>query len=131
MNKKGSPQNLTNKITSSEQAREMQKRSAASRRARTEARKSMKYTLDILLSKTLRSGSICLPEEIQNLAEAEGLNVDLQTAINIQVIQRALSGDMQAVQFIRDTIGEKPKDKVEVDQSLTIESWAKEHKVKL
>ena len=118
-------------IRDPERARELQKRSLEVKRAKAEARKSMKYTLDILLSKALRKGSLVLPDEITNMAEAEGLNVDVQTAINIAVIQRAMMGDVQAVQYIRDTIGEKPSDKVEVDQSLTIESWAKNHKVKL
>ena len=47
------------------------------------------------------------------------------------MVQRAMMGDVQAAQYIRDTVGEKPSDKVEVDQSLTIEAWAKKNKVKL
>lgn len=118
-------------IRDPERARELQKRGTEVRRAKAEARKTMKYTLDILLSKSLRKGALVLPDDITNMAEAEGMNVDVQTAINIAVIQRAMMGDVQAIQFIRDTIGEKPSDKVELDQSLTIESWAKSHKVKL
>ena len=66
-----------------------------------------------------------------NMEEAEDLNIPVQTAIHLAMIKRALMGDVQAAQYIRDTVGEKPTDKVEMDQSLTIESWAKSHDVKL
>lgn len=124
--------NLIPKTTlSTEEARKMQKRSAEVRREAALKRKSMKATLGVLLDKSLRKGKVVTPEEIQSMAEVADLNLDVNTAINIAIIQRALMGDVQSAQYIRDTIGEKPKDKVEVDQSLTIESWAKEHKVKL
>ena len=89
------------------------------------------FRLEILLSKTLKRGQLVLPEDIQNMAEIENLNIDVMTAMSIATIQRALLGDIQAIQLIRDTIGEKPSDKVELDQSVTIEAWAKNHKVKL
>ena len=69
--------------------------------------------------------------DVQNIAEAENINIDAQTALSIAMVQRAMLGDVQAATFIRDTIGEKPTDKVEVDQSLTIEEWAKNHRPKL
>lgn len=128
----GAPENLKPRTTlSKEEARAMQKRSVESRRQRAEARKTMKNTLEILLGKTLKRGELVLPEEIQNMAEVENLNIDVMTAMSIATIQRALLGDIQAIQLIRDTIGEKPSDKVELDQSVTIEAWAKNHKVKL
>lgn len=114
-----------------ERAKELSKLAVEARRRNREQRKNMKQTLMVLLSKSLKRGEKVDAEDIQDLAEAENLNVDVMTAMNIAVIQRALLGDVQAIQFVRDTIGEKPSDKVEVDQSLTIESWAKEHKVKL
>ena len=76
-------------------------------------------------------GEMVLPEDIENIADAENINIDAQTAMGVAMVQRAMLGDVQAAQFIRDTIGEKPTDKVEVDQSLTIEEWAKNHKPKL
>lgn len=36
-------------------------------------------------------------------------------AISMRVFQQALDGDMKAVQFIRDTVGEMPVQRVEVD----------------
>lgn len=114
-----------------EEAVEMQKKAMESYREKKARRESMKKTLDILLLKSLKRGEKVEADDILSLADAEGLNIDVQTAINLAMIQRAMLGDVQAASFIRDTIGEKPSDKVEVDQSLTIETWAKNHKVKL
>ena len=94
-------------------------------------RKAMKEDLNILLNLSLKKGQMVYSEDIQSLAEAEGKNISVQTAIDIAMVQRAMMGDVQAAQYIRDTVGEKPSDKVEIDQSLTIEAWAKKNKVKL
>lgn len=107
------------------------KKSGEVRRAKAEARKSMANTLNILLTKAIKRGEMVQTEDVQNIAEAENINIDAQTAMAIAMVQRAMLGDVQAATFVRDTIGEKPTDKVEVDQSLTIEEWAKNHKPKL
>jgi hypothetical protein len=118
------------KITS-EEAREMQRIGAQKLKERNASRKQMKFTIDTLLSKSLKKGELCTADDVMSLAEMDGKNIDVQTAIMIAVVQRALMGDMTAVQFLRDTVGEKPSDKIELDSSLTVETWAKKHKVKL
>ena len=118
-------------IKDPERARELQKLSAAARKRNTTERKKMKDELKYLLKISLKKGEFTLPEEITNLAEAKDMNIPVQTAINISMIQRAMLGDVQAATWVRDTLGEKPTDKVELDQSLTIEAWAKNHEVKL
>ncbi len=45
---------------------------------------------------------------------------DTQKKISVAVLQKALDGDIQAFNTIRDTIGEKPTDKIEADLSTTI-----------
>jgi hypothetical protein len=118
------------KITS-EEAREMQRIGAQKLKERNASRKQMKFTIDTLLSKSLKKGELCTADDVMSLAEMDGKNIDVQTAIMIAVVQRALMGDMTAVQFLRDTVGEKPSDKIELDSSLTVETWAMKHKVKL
>lgn len=115
----------------SKTGREAGLKSGEKRRKQAEARRTLKESLDILLTKALKKGDLVTPEEIQDMANVENLNLDVQTAMSIAILQRAMMGDVQAVQFVRDTIGEKPSDKVQIDQSLTIESWAKNHKPKL
>ena len=94
-------------------------------------RKRMKDDLDVLLKVSLKRGDVITSDDILSLDEADKANIPVQTAINIAMIKRALMGDVQAAQYLRDTVGEKPSDKVEVDQNLTVETWAKNHKVKL
>ena len=45
----------------------------------------------------------------------EELTVELKDDIINAMISKASSGDVQATTFLRDTIGEKPTDKVEAD----------------
>lgn len=121
-----------------ENASEYQKKSVAKRKANLELKKieeekkkNMKQELLLLLSLGIKKGLLADTEEFQNLKEMEGKNISVQTAINIAMIQRAMMGDVQAAQYIRDTTGQKPTDKVEIDESLTIEAWAKSHDVEL
>ena len=118
--KKGDPESL-----------EISKKGGKARQADRLKRKSMKEDFNILLKLPLKKGEMVYSEDIQNLAEAKGMNISVQNAIDIAMVERAMLGDVQAAIYIRDTVGEKPTDKVELDSSLTIESWAKNHKVKL
>ena len=122
----------------SENARERQakgviqrKKNQELRKIEEEKKKNMKQELLLLLSLAMRKGVMADSEDFLSLEEMEGQNISIQTAINIAMIQRALMGDVQAAQYIRDTTGQKPTDKVELDQSLTIEAWAKNHDVEL
>ena len=114
-----------------QRAKEISAMGNAAKKKKAMERKKMKEDLDILLRVALKKGDITTPEDILSLEEADNENVTAQTGIIIAMIKRALLGDVNAAQYLRDTVGEKPSDKVEVDQSLTIEEWAKNHKVKL
>ena len=122
--------NIKPRITK-ENAREMQARGVAKHKENIAKRKAMKQTLDLLLNKAIKKGKMLSAEDIQSIAEAEGKNITAQEAMSIAMIQRAIQGDVSAFTAIRDTVGEKPTDKVEVDASKTIEAYAKSHKVKL
>ena len=52
-----------------------------------------------------------LKEELIALLETNNNN----EKISVAILQKALNGDIQAFTTIRDTIGEKPVDKVEAD----------------
>lgn len=78
-------------------------------------RKELKETLEILLSMSLdkRRTNVDI-EKIKAFADLKGKNVTVDEAMMIKLVQKALSGDLNAVTMIRDTIGEKPSDRVEV-----------------
>ena len=80
-----------------EEASKGGRRSVESRRRR----KAMREAFDELLSR--------------EFTDKEGNTTDGVTALVTRVYQKALKGDMRAVQFIRDTVGEMPVQKIEVD----------------
>ena len=127
----GCPENMRPLRKGDPRAVELGRLGAQKREENRQKRKTMKEDLNILLKLALKRGDLVYAEDIQNLAEVKGMNISVQTAIDVAMVQRAMMGDVQAAQYIRDTVGEKPTDKVEVDASQTIEAWAKSHKVKL
>ena len=127
----GAPENMKPFHKGDPRASELGKKGVEVRMAKRKERLKMKEELNILLQMAIKRGDVNSPEDILSMEEAEKMNVSAQTAIAIAMLKRAMMGDVQAGQFIRDTVGEKPSDKVEVDQSLTIEAWAKSHDVKL
>ena len=129
--KGGAPDNLKPFAKGDPRCAIMQAKGAEVRRYKKAERTRMRDELNTLLKLSLKKGDLILPEEVTNLAEARDLNIPVQTAINVAMIQRAIMGDVQAATWVRDTLGEKPTDKIEMDQSLTIEAWAKNHDVQL
>lgn len=94
---RGNPQNL-NKVRSTEEAK---------KRGRAGGIKSGQVRRE---RKTLREGLLALLSAGKT-----------QEDMNLALIARALTGDVKAYEVIRDTIGEKPIDKVmvaEVDQNV-------------
>lgn len=81
----------------------------AKRRERT-----LKETLEKLLSLPLKDEST--REYIRQL----GFNdeeLDNKTAINVAMYQEALKGNVKAYELIRDTMGEKPTDKLAIEEA--------------
>lgn len=113
------------KITS-EQAREMQKKSAETQRAKRTVQETCKALLDLAL---YTGSEIKTAEDVQALAELKGQNLSVGEAIAIAQIQKALKGDRSAAEFVVANSGQKPADKLEVGMS--VEDYVKSRKVKL
>ena len=120
--------NLQNLIVpTSEQARENGRKGGKASAAAKKRRKAMKEQLEMLLSLSLKN------EDVKKKIKDLGVNVediDNQLAINLSLMNKALKGDVQAYQVIRDTIGEKPKDKIEHSGSISYENLINEIKEK-
>ena len=54
------------------------------------------------------------PEEGADALEALGLDPTWATDANVAVMQKARRGDVEAIRYLRDTIGEKPRDGLEI-----------------
>lgn len=76
-------------------------------------RKAMKETLEVLLDMPMKRGKVYTAEEIKSFADLKGKNITIDQAMMICLVQKALKGDLSAIAMIRDTIGEKPAEKVE------------------
>ena len=105
-------QNLRRLSTS--EAREIgAKGGKASGEARRRER-TLKETLEKLLSLPIRD------EQTKDFIRALGFNdeeLNNKTAINVAMYQEALKGNVKAYELIRDTMGEKPTDKVAIEEA--------------
>lgn len=121
--RKGNPQYL--KSFSCETEEERRRASEAGRKAgkaSVEARrkkKLMRENLEILCQLSLKSGRTTDVESIKNFAELKGKNITIEQAMLIAQIKKALSGDTKAIEFIRDTMGQKPVEQAKVETNST------------
>lgn len=83
-------------------------------------KKKMKEVLHVLLDMPLKKGKCYDIEEIKNFASLKGKNIDVQTAILIKQVQRALAGDLTSAEFLRDTSGQKPKENVDIQANIPV-----------
>ena len=97
-----------------EQRREYGRRGGLTKGENYKRRKELKETLDILLDMPLKKGRTTSVEKVQAFTEMKGKNITVDQAMMVCLIQKALKGDLNAIAMVRDTIGEKPSDKVEV-----------------
>lgn len=83
-------------------------------------KKAMKDVLEMLLSMPIKDGKESDLESIGNFTAIKGKNITVNEAMLIAQIQRALQGNVQSAEFIRDTSGQKPSDDFNVDSNLEI-----------
>ena len=80
----------------------------------------MRETLKTLLAMPLNKKKCYDVEEIETFAQLKGKTVDVETAILIKQVQRALAGDLPSAEFIRDTSGQKPTNDINVEGALPV-----------
>lgn len=105
--------------TTNEQRAIAKKGGIASGKARRE-KKLMRETLDVLLSMPIKNGKFADVDSIRNFAAIKGKNISVQEAILIAQIQKAMKGDTKAAEYVRDTIGQKPTDNVNMSMNLPV-----------
>ena len=97
-----------------EQRREYGRKGGLKKGENYKRRKELKETLNILLDMPLKTGRTTTVEKVQAFANLKGKNITVDQAMMVCLIQKALKGDLNAIAMVRDTIGEKPSDEVEV-----------------
>lgn len=101
---------------SKEEARELGAKGGIASGIVRREKKLMKDQMALLLSMPLMNED--LKEKIQELGIEEE-DIDNQMAIVMAMWQKAIKGNVKASEFIRDTLGEKPIEKVEVNASVS------------
>lgn len=81
-------------------------------------KKAMRERLEMLLSMNLERGE---DEYFDNMKDAEGKNISVQDKILLEMLKKAMSGDINAANFVRDTSGNKPKDEKDVNVSMPVQ----------
>ena len=104
--------NLT-PFANSEVAREMGRKGAIKSAEVRREKKKMKEALKSLLKLPVKDTD--LKGELEELGfEDEEMNNQL--ALLVAAYKRGVQGDIKAIEFIRDTIGEKPKEEIELKE---------------
>lgn len=112
-----------------ENARENQRKGAETIRRNAERKKSMQDIAKWLGSIAVNRNELLEPEQILDLDSSQAVNMTASEAIVLAQYQKAIMGDTASAIFIRDTIGEKPKEEIEV-HGMTMDEYAQKHKPK-
>lgn len=83
-------------------------------------KKKMKETAELIMSLPLRGGQKQQIEMIQSFGALQGKNISVSEAIVYAQAKRAVKGDKQAAEFIRDTAGQKPGEKLDVKGAIPV-----------
>ena len=98
-----------------ERRAECGRKGGLAKREATRKRKEMRETLDILLNMPMKQGKTYSAEDVKSFADLKGKNITIHQAMMICLVQKALKGDLSAIAMIRDTVGEKPAEKIEAN----------------
>lgn len=105
--------------TKAEQREIARKGGIASGKARREKR-ALKDTLEELLAMPMKDGKSANIDDIKSIAGVKGKNITMQEAIMLSMLDKAVKGDVRAAEYVRDTIGQKPDSRMNIDMNLPV-----------
>lgn len=79
-------------------------------------RKKMAETLNIIMKMPLKKGDSKNLDKIKAFSDLNGLNLTVQDALMILLTNKALKGDLKAILAVRDTLGDAPKQQVQLEE---------------
>lgn len=77
-------------------------------------KKEAKNVIEVFLTMPLKKGKVADIEAIKNFMELKGKNITVEEAMHLQLVQKALKGDLKAIEMVLGISGDKPADKLEV-----------------
>lgn len=110
----GNADNL--RTPTSEEAREIGRKGGLASAKKRQERKKMAETLNIIMKMPLKKGDAKNLEKIKAFSDLNGLNLSVQDALMILLTNKALKGDLKAILAVRDTLGDAPKQQVQLEE---------------
>ena len=95
-----------------EQQKEISSKGGKASAAAKRQRKEMREMIQDIFEVGIRKGKVV--EDIKFLEDTEGKNLTVGQALVIAQVKKAMTGDTRAMEFLRDTMGEKPTNKQEI-----------------
>lgn len=83
-------------------------------------KKEVKRILEAFLELPLKKGKLYDVDDVKSFMALKGKNITVNEAIQVTVIQKALKGDLSAINMINELIGEKPANKLEVKDTTPV-----------
>lgn len=110
--------NTFSKMTPEQRAEAGRKGGIASGEAKRR-KKEAKAIIEVFLTMPLKRGKVANIEAIKNFMDIKGKNITVDEAMHLQLVQKALKGDLNAISMILGLCGEKPAEKVKMDANVT------------
>lgn len=113
-----------------EQRREYGRKGGLKKGENARKRREARDVIEVFLTMPLKKGKVADVDSIKSFMDLKGKNITVDQALHLQVVQKALKGDLSAYQTILSLTGEKPSDKMDVKienpyQGLTTEELKK------
>lgn len=103
-----------------EQAREAgRKGGIASGKARKQ-KKQMREAFETILAMSMKAGELTDISDLESFNQIKGTNISVQDAITAVIVNKALKGDIKSAEFVRDSIGQKPDDRMKIDMNVPV-----------
>lgn len=110
--------NTFSKMTPEQRAEVGRKGGIASGEAKRR-KKEARAIIEVFLTMPMKKGKTADIESIKNFMDLKGKNITVDEAMHLQLVQRALKGDLNAISMILGLCGEKPAEKVQMDAKVT------------
>lgn len=111
-------------MLSAEELREISRKGAEAVNKLHGEKKTAKQSLEKLLTLKIDDNILAgadVPKDIAEKLKRDNPNATLYDLIQIVAIGRAVGGNVKAMEYVRDTHGDKPIERVEVTENITTE----------
>ena len=105
--------------------REISSKGGKARAKKMKERKTFQDACITVLKMALSNDDLSEITDIASLEDVKGKNVDIQAAIILKQAQLALKGNTRAAEFLRDSSGQKPKETIDLNNSVIVDDKVK------